>query len=203
MTVSETHLVMHGLAIKKHATPEAVAGIVGLDVDDVRVALGKLVEAKRVVEARGKYLLTPAARMALDAEYSRLYEDVRASPDFVVGYEAFESLNGSLKQLITEWQTIDVRGQSVPNDHSNKGYDDKIIDRLGDLHERAEDALGLLARALPRFSIYRDKLGAALEKAEDGAIEWVTDAKIQEHFGGAQSAVGSMLNLSGHPCGIL
>jgi hypothetical protein len=181
VTVSETHLVMHGLAIKKHATPEAVAGIVGLDVDDVRAALGKLVEAKRVVEARGKYLLAPAARMALDAEYSRLYEDVRANPEFAAGYEAFERLNRSLKQLITEWQTIDVRGQSVPNDHSNKAYDEKIIDRLGDLHERAEGALDGLARALPRFSIYRDKLGAALENAEDGKIEWVSDAKIESY----------------------
>jgi hypothetical protein len=181
VTVSETHLVMHGLAIKKHATPEAVAGIVGLNVDDVRAALGKLVEAKRVVEARGKYLLAPAARMALDAEYSRLYEDVRANPDFVVGYEAFERLNRSLKQLITEWQTIEVRGQSVPNDHSNKDYDDKVIDRIGDLHERAEGALDRLARALPRFSIYRDRLGKALEKSEDGAIEWVSDAKIESY----------------------
>jgi hypothetical protein len=181
VTVSETHLVMHGLAIKKHATPEAVAGIVGLNVDDVRATLGKLVKAKRVVEARGKYLLAPAARMALDAEYSRLYEDVRANPDFVVGYEAFERLNRSLKQLITEWQTIEVRGQSVPNDHSNKDYDDKVIDRIGDLHERAEGALDRLARALPRFSIYRDKLGKALEKSEDGAIEWVSDAKIESY----------------------
>jgi hypothetical protein len=181
VTVSETHLVMHGLAIKKHATPEAVAGIVGLNVGDVRAALGKLVEAKRVVEARGKYLLAPATRMALDADYSQLYEDVRAHPDFTAGYAEFERLNGSLKQLITEWQTIDVRGESVPNDHSNKGYDDKIIDRLGDLHERAEGALDRMARALPRFSIYCDKLGAALEKAEDGAIEWVSDAKIESY----------------------
>jgi hypothetical protein len=181
VTVSETHLVMHGLAIKKHATPEAVAGIVGLDVEDVRAALGKLVEAKRVVEARGKYLLAPAARMALDAHYSWVYEGARANPDFVAGYEAFERLNGSLKQLITEWQTIDVRGEVVPNDHSDKAYDDKIIDRLGDLHERAETALGQLAQALPRFSIYRAKLSGALEKAEDGAIEWVSDAKIESY----------------------
>ena len=143
--------------------------------------LGKLVEAKRVVEAQGKYLLAPAARMALDMEYSRLYEDVRANPAFAAGYEEFERLNSTLKQLITEWQTIDVRGQRVPNDHSNKDYDDKIIDRLGDLHERAELALDRLASALPRFSIYRDKLGAALEKAEDGEIAWVSDAKIESY----------------------
>ena len=70
----------------------------------------------------------------------------------------------ALKHLITEWQTIDVRGEGVPNDHSDKAYDDQIIDRLGDLHERAEGALDRLARVLPRFSIYREKLGTALRK---------------------------------------
>jgi hypothetical protein len=179
--VNETHLVSHGLAIKKHATPEAVASILGLDVNDVRATLGQLVKAGRVVEAQGKYLLAPAARMALDTEYSRLYEDVRANSAFALGYEEFERLNATLKQLITEWQTVDVRGDRVPNDHSDKDYDEKLIDRLGNLHERAELALDRLASALPRFSIYRDKLGAALERAEDGEIAWVSDAKIESY----------------------
>jgi hypothetical protein len=179
--VNETHLVLHGLAIKKHATPESVAGILGLDVSVVRTTLDKLVEAKRVVEAQGKYLLAPAARMALDTEYTPLYEDVRANSAFASGYEEFERLNATLKQLITEWQTFDVRGHRVPNDHSNKDYDRKLIDRLGNLHERAERALDRLASALPRFSIYRHKLGAALEKAEDGEIAWVSDAKIESY----------------------
>jgi hypothetical protein len=179
--VNETHLVSHGLAIKKHATPEAVASILGLDVNDVRVTLGRLVEAGRVVETQGKYLLAPAARMALDTEYSRLYEDVRANSVFALGYEEFGRLNATLKQLITEWQTVDVRGDRVPNDHSNKDYDEKLIDRLGNLHERAKLALDRLASALPRFSIYRDKLGAALERAEDGEIRWVSDAKIESY----------------------
>ena len=179
--MNETHLVLHGLAIKKHATPEAVAGVLGLDVSVVRATLGKLVEAKRVVEAQGKYLLAPAARMALDMEYTPLYEDVRANSAFASGYEEFERLNNTLKQLITEWQTVDVRGHRVPNDHGNKDYDDRLIDRLGNLHERAELALDRLASALPRFSIYRDKLGAALERAEDGEIAWVSDAKIESY----------------------
>lgn len=179
--MNETHLVLHGLAIKKHATPEAVAGILGLDVSVVRTTLDKLVEAKRVVEAQGKYLLAPAARMALDTEYTPLYEDVRANSAFASGYEEFERLNATLKQLITEWQTVDVRGHRVPNDHSNKDYDEKLIDRLGNLHERAELALDRLASVLPRFSIYRNKLSAALEKAEDGEITWVSDAKIESY----------------------
>ena len=179
--MNEAHLVMHGLAIKKHATPEAVAGILGMEVETVRTVLAQLVEGKRVVEAQGKYLLAPAARMALDSDYSRLYEEARENSSFRDGYNEFERLNTTLKQLITEWQTIEVRGQSVPNDHRDKDRDDKIIDRLGELHERAEAALEKLARVLPRFSIYRDKLAAALEKAEDGDIAWVSDAKIESY----------------------
>ena len=138
--MNETHLVLHGLAIKKHATADAVAGVLGLDVSVVRATLGKLVEAKRVVEAQGKYLLAPAARMALDMEYTPLYEDVRANSAFASGYEEFERLNNTLKQLITEWQTVDVRGNRVPNDHGNKDYDDMLVKArsLSDQGERAK-----------------------------------------------------------------
>jgi len=179
--MNEAHLVMHGLAIKKHATPEAVAGILGMEVETVRTTLAQLVEGKRVVEAQGKYMLAPAARMALDSDYSRLYEEARGDSSFRDGYNEFERLNTTLKQLITEWQTIEVRGQRVPNDHGDTDHDDKIIDRLGELHERAEAALVKLARVLPRFSAYRDKLAAALERAEDGDIAWVSDAKIESY----------------------
>ena len=179
--MNEAHLVMHGLAIKKHATPEAVAGILGMEVETVRTVLAQLVEGKRVVEAQGKYMLAPATRMALDSDYSRLYEEARGDSSFRDGYNEFERLNTTLKQLITEWQTIEVGGQRVPNDHRDTDHDDKIIDRLGELHERAEAALEKLARVLPRFSIHRDKLAAALEKAEDGDIAWVSDAKIESY----------------------
>jgi len=179
--VNDMHLVMHGLAIKKHASAEDVAGVLGLDADDVRDTLVKLVTAKRALEIRGRYMLAPAARMLLDAEYERFYEAERAHPGFQAGYAGFERLNPALKQLITDWQTIPVRGEHVPNDHSDKDYDEKIVDRLGDLHERVEPVIQQLASSLPRMSIYGDKLTAALEKAEKGEIAWVSDAKIESY----------------------
>jgi hypothetical protein len=179
--MNKTHLVMHGLAVKKSGSPEAIAGILGLEVNEVKAVLAQLVEAKRAVEAQGKYLLTPVARMALDADYSRVYGDLRANPRFRAGYEGFERLNGGLKQLITEWQTIAVAGERVPNDHTDKDYDSKIIDRLGQMHEQAETILDELASALSRMRIYRDKLLTALENAEDGKIAFVSDAKIESY----------------------
>ena len=84
--MNDMHLVMHGLAIKKHARPEDVASGLGLDLETVRATLEKLVAAHRVVEAQGRYLLAPAARMLLSADYSRYYESVRANPAFRAGY---------------------------------------------------------------------------------------------------------------------
>jgi hypothetical protein len=179
--VNEAHLVMHGLAVKKHGTPEAIAGILGLDASDVKAVIAQLMETKRVIEVQGKYLLTPPARMALDSDYSRLYADLRTNPQFKAGYEGFERINGALKQLITEWQTVTVAGERVPNDHSDKDYDRNIIDRLGELHGRAETVLDQIASALPRMRVYRNNLLAALEKAEDGAVAWVSDAKIESY----------------------
>jgi hypothetical protein len=179
--VNEMHLVMHGLAIKKHASADDVAGILGLDCEDVRETLTKLVAARRAVEVKGRYMLAPAARMLLDADYSRYYEAERANPAFQAGYAGFERLNTTLKQLITDWQTIPVRGERAPNDHSDEGYDSRIVDRLGDLHERVEPVINQLASALPRMAIYGEKLAAALEKAEKGAIAWVSDARIESY----------------------
>ncbi len=179
--MSDTHLVLHGLAIKKNGTPEAIADLMGLDAGDVRAVLASLVETQRVVEVQGKYLLAPLARLALDADYARRYGALRADPVFAAGYEGFERINGTLKQVITDWQTIAVGGERVLNPHADEDYDGKIIDRLGALHERAEGILAGLAGVLPRLEVYRDKLTGALEKAEDGDIAWVSDARIESY----------------------
>ena len=181
MTVSETHLVMHGLAIKKHATPEAVAGIVGLDVEDVRAALGKLVEAKRVVEARGKYLLAPAARMALDADYSRLYEDAARQSRFcrrIRGVRTTQPLAEATDHRMADDRRTRPGG---PQRSQRQGYDEKIIDRLGDLHERAEAALDDLRSACHAFRSTATSLARRSKRPRTAKIEWVSDAKIESY----------------------
>jgi hypothetical protein len=179
--MNEMHLALHGLAVKKHGAADAVAGLMGLDVGRAKALLAKAVAEGRAIETGGAYMLTPTARMALDGEYSKVYADQRASREFVAAYERFETVNKALKQLITDWQTIEIGGQRVPNDHSNKAHDEAIIDRLGGLHERAEAVLKALAAGLPRLAIYPRKLLAALEKAEDGEIEWVSGARIESY----------------------
>ena len=179
--MTDAYLVLHGLAIKKHADAAAIAAAVQLDEAEVQAALDDAVAKGRAVRTGEAYSLTPVARVALDGAYSRLFAAQRADAAFAAAHERFEAINRDLKGLMTAWQTIEIDGESVLNDHTNKAYDDRLIDRLGALHERAEAILRQLSAGLPRLAIYAEKLESALEKAEDGAIEWVSGARIESY----------------------
>ena len=177
----DLHLVMHGVAIKKHGTAAAIAGIIDKPVNLVNDVLAQAVVGDRVIDTDGKYMLSPAGQMIVAGEYSRFCRELRADQSFVQAYDQFELINTELKQLITDWQTMDVGGKRVSNDHSDKDYDDKIIDRLGELHERFEPILGRMVSVSARMKVYSDKLEAALEKAEDGDIDWVSAADLESY----------------------
>ena len=170
--MSDLHRVMHGIAIKKHAAPAAIAALAGVSVETAGAPLAAAEASGRVVAADGKYLLSPAGQ---------IYDELRRDQDFVAAYERFEIINNDLKSLITDWQTMDIGGQKVPNDHSNADYDDRIIGRLGDLHERFEPVLGVMVAREPRLQWYAERLTEALEKAEDGDVAWVSDATIESY----------------------
>lgn len=179
--MSDRNLLLHALAIKKHASPEEVAPLAGVALERCTDVLEQAVTSGRAAFANGKYLLTPLARVALESNYSRDFGDIREDDAFFSAYEDFERINVQLKALITDWQTISVGGERIANDHSSKAHDEAVIDRLGDLHERADKILARLAAGHPRLAFYRTRLLSALEKAEDGAIEWVSDARIESY----------------------
>lgn len=178
---NEMHLALHGLALRKHAAPAAVAEVTGLTAARVGALLAEASARGRVVEAQGAYVLSPAGRMILEGHYARCYADERADSSFSQAYERFERINSELKQLITDWQTIEIGGERVRNDHSDADYDARILDRLGSLHERFEPILTTLCKQVPRLTVHADRLTQALERAEDGATEWVSDARIDSY----------------------
>ncbi|MCT2559333.1 MULTISPECIES: hypothetical protein [Erythrobacteraceae] len=175
------HLVLHGIGIKKYADAVNISEIIGIAQAEVENSIDRAEERGLVMRADGKATLGPAGRLIMQCNYSRFYDSVRKNDAFVAAYDRFEELNVDLKSLITAWQVRDIAGSTVRNDHTDADYDNKIIDRLGALHESAERILAAMASVLPRMAIYREKLLTALERAEDGAIEWVSDAKIESY----------------------
>lgn len=173
--MDDRNLALHGLAIKRHAKAEAVADLTGLSQDAAHSQLAAAVASGRAIEAQGAFTLSPLARVALQARYEVDFASLRTDAAFTAAYHGFERINPDLKQVITDWQTMNVRGERRVNDHSDSDYDDKVIDRLCTLHERAETVLAGLARGLPRMAIYGRKLEAALDRVESGEPEWVSD----------------------------
>lgn len=181
MAINPTHSVMHGVAIKKNGTLEEITVISGVAPAVAKATMEAAVLSGRIIDVDGRYMLSSAGHMIVTAEYSRFYADLRNDTKFVAAYEQFELINNDLKQLITQWQTVEIGGKRVANDHSDADYDDKVIGRLGDLHERFEPALDALVAGDSRFALYKIALTEALEKAEDGDTAWVSDARTASY----------------------
>lgn len=175
--MNQRDLVLHGAAIKRHAPAAAIAHFIGLPENAVATELATAVATGRAIESPGGFALTLLAGIALQARYGMHFAELRADADFIRAYEAFERVNVQLKQVITDWQTITVGGQSLANDHRDEAYDGRVIDRLGQIHEQAEPILAALSAKLPRMASYTVKLLGALEQAEDGETEWVSDIR--------------------------
>src|SRR5690606_36153048 len=83
-------------------------------------------------------------------------------------YEAFLPVNGEFKRLCTDWQVRSDTGE--PNDHTDRAYDDGVVARLGEVHDRITVVLKDLAAALGRFDAYIRRLENALERIRGGDV---------------------------------
>lgn len=174
-------LAFHGLAIKRYADAATVADLVGGSEADIASALENGVATGRVAKVKDGYALTPLARVALQARYSLHYNAMRCDAAFAAAYARFEIINRDLKQVITDWQTVVVGGVSAPNDHTDRAYDARVLDRLGRVHDRIEPVLAGLTAVLPRLKRYAGKLSAALDRAEDGEPDWISDIRRESY----------------------
>jgi hypothetical protein len=174
-------LALHGLAVRKAGPPSAVADILGEDPEQVASALQSAVEAGRAVEAREIFMVTPVGRDWLVERYQEAFAAFRADGAATEGYARFERINRELLRLFTEWQMVPVGKETMPNDHSDPEYDDRIIDRLGALHERAERPLQELSALEPRLGEYLRRLDAAYDKTLAGEHDFVSGAKVDSY----------------------
>lgn len=85
-------------------------------------------------------------------------------------YARFREVNPALLQVCTDWQLRD----GAVNDHTDGAYDDEVLERLGQVHDRIQPVLRDLAAALDRFAPYGERLQNALDRVRAGEYEWFT-----------------------------
>ena len=143
--------------------------MVGADEGEIEASLEAAVAAGRAAGAKGTFMVSPAGREWLDAQYPEVFAGFRADPAATETYERFEKINRELLALFTDWQMVpSAGGERVPNDHSDADYDTGVIDRLGAQHERAERVLDGFAALEPRLGLYKERLDTAYDKALAG-----------------------------------
>lgn len=174
-------LALHGLAVKKAGTPESVADILGADPAAVGSALEGHVVAGRAVVAKGRFMAAPAGRSWLDDRYPEAFARLRSDDAATAAYDRFERVNRELLALFTDWQTMPAGGERLPNDHSDADYDRSVIDRLGDLHERADMVLARLSLLEERLSRYAERLDGAYDKVLAGETDYVSGVRVDSY----------------------
>ena len=174
-------LALHGLAVKKAGPAEAVAELLGHDQNEVAGALDVAAADGRALAAKGTFMVTPAGRSWLAEQYPRVFAEFRASAPAAAAYERFEVINKELLTLFTDWQMVPAGGERVPNDHSDPEYDNRIIDRIGMAHERAQGPLQQFAELVARLRRYVDRLEAAYDSVLAGRLDFVSGARVDSY----------------------
>ena len=174
-------LAVHGLAVRKAAGPAAVADLLGLDEVEVTAAFDTAAGQGLIAGAKGMFMVAPAGQAWLAEQYPVRYAASREDGALTAAYERFEKVNTDLLALFTDWQTVPTGTTRVPNDHHDKDYDRKIIDRLGDLHEKAERVVGRCAESEARLSRYLERLESAYDRVLAGEIDWVSGVRIDSY----------------------
>ena len=117
---------------------------------------------------KGRARLTPEGRDA-HAAWAAAAPASDAAVAADTAYAHFLSVNPRLLKICHDWQI--ARG-GIPNDHTDPGYDDRVIVRLRDVHAAAVRILDGLAPAMPRFGAYAGRFDDALARLAGGQREW-------------------------------
>ena len=174
-------LAVHGLAVKSAGTAEAVAALLGMAPEEVQQSLESAVADGRAIGAKGVFMATPAGRAWLDERYPEAFAAHREDPQVTAAADKFERINCELLAVLTDWQSVPVGGERVPNTHTDPDYDRAMLDRLGDLHERATKVVDRLSAAEPRLEQYSRRLDAAYDQALAGQIEFVSGVRVDSY----------------------
>jgi len=172
-------LTVHTLTLRQLASAEQLAEINARPLPEVEAELEKAAEDKAVMAVRGNYMVTPAGRQLLESVYPEAFAEFRSSPAVSEAMDSFETgVNKQLLTLTTDWQTKEVDGDRLPNDHGDPDYDAAVLDNMGRVVDKTAKVLRPLADLDPLVGRFLDRIGAALTRAEGGETDYVSGVRV-------------------------
>lgn len=172
-------LTLHTLTLRQLATAEQLGDIVVQEPAALTASLERAVSEGTAIAARGAFMITPKGRELLDEAYPTWFAEHRSDSTVMEAIERFETgVNKQVLAVTTDWQTIEVGGERTSNDHGDKDYDARIIDKLGQVHDRTVKVLNPIVVVEPTVDRFLDRLAAALTRAEAGETDYVSGVRV-------------------------
>lgn len=156
--------ILRALTIKGSAPLGGLASATLSDEDAVRRMVEKLIKSGLVERVSNGYRLTREGK----ARGRRLFAADReqwGNKNAVAALEAFHSLDQRMKDTITAWQLRNIGGSLVPNDHTDRIYDNRVMAKLNELHEDSTEWVTSLTGAPASVHGYVTRLQRALQSA--------------------------------------
>ena len=171
--------VLNVIVLKGTCRTSTVADVLGTSEAGVEGTAAALEQGDLIARASDLMLPTDAAEPALVAFAADAYKDLRSGPESDGLHERFERINGQLLQTMAAWQQIDVGGHGVANDHSDRDYDEKVINRAAKLVERVKRIAVALGEHDPRFLRYGERFDAALDRVDRGDRDYLSSPVLE------------------------
>ena len=136
-TADDVRSVLLVLRLRGGADTATITGALAtmrLGVDDVEGLLARIEPAGLVEQGPGsqRWRLTPEGRDEGERLLAIELDAAGARGRVTEGYDRFLRVNGPLLRVCTDWQLRDATPAStVVNDHTDAGYDQSVLDRLG------------------------------------------------------------------------
>ncbi|CAM5400286.1 hypothetical protein [Streptomyces purpurascens] len=119
---------------------------------------------------KGPVVLPTERARAAAAQILRVPAGSEQEERITAAYEAFLPVNRKIRDVCTAWQ---CRPDGTANDHSDDAYDAEVRESLEDVHEAIQPVLRRLDRVLAGSGRYLTGLEEALDRFDDGALEWL------------------------------
>ena len=174
------------LRLKAFSPSLAVAERLDLPPDHVEAVLERCSAAGWVQLRTGLaagWSLTPSGRRHGEQLLRAEVDAAGTRAQLEACYLAFLPLNSELLAVCTDWQTMPVDGELVPNDRSDALRDAAVLARLDSLHHRSMPILDALADTSPRFAGVGDRLARAHEHIVAGRTDWIAKPTVDSYHG--------------------
>ena len=176
-------LVLHAVRIKGMADTGAAARRFGLDPAEAEEHLldyeaSGMIRRAQFADVSG-WSLTDAGRSESSRLLAAELNETGARDVVAESHAAFVPLNSRLLEAVTRWQIRPTPWDALAtNDHSDWGWDERVLRSLSGLSGRLRPIEEQLSAALARFGGYADRFDAALVLVDQGQRIWVDEPRI-------------------------